>query len=34
MLSANSETVINCEYLMEDNDLNYVIKRDEFSKII
>ena len=34
VLSANSETNINVEYLVEDEDLNFHITRPEFEKII
>jgi molecular chaperone DnaK (HSP70) len=33
ILSANSEYSMNLEYLMEENDLNYNIKREEFEKL-
>jgi molecular chaperone DnaK (HSP70) len=33
ILSANSEYTVNLEYLMEENDFNYTMKRDEFEKL-
>lgn len=33
ILSANSEHTMNLEYLMEENDLNYNLKREEFEKL-
>lgn len=34
ILSANSEAPINVEYLVEDEDFNTLIKRDDFEKLI
>jgi molecular chaperone DnaK (HSP70) len=33
MLSGNLESDINIEYLMEDNDLNYCMKREKFEEL-
>lgn len=33
ILSANSEHSLNLEYLMEENDLSYNLKREEFEKL-
>lgn len=33
ILSGNSEAECNCEYLVEDYDLNEMLKREEFEKI-
>jgi heat shock protein 4 len=33
ILSANSEHTLNMEYLIEDNDLVYTMKREEFEKL-
>jgi heat shock protein 4 len=33
ILSANSEYTMNLEYLMEENDLNHTLKREEFEKL-
>jgi len=34
MLSANSEASINVECLVEDADLNYLMPREEFEKLM
>ena len=34
VLSANSDSVLNIEYLMEDVDLNQHLKREEFEELI
>lgn len=33
ILSGNSEFQMNVEYLMEENDLHYVMKREQFNSI-
>ena len=33
VLSGNLENDLNIEYIMEENDLNYTMKREEFEKI-
>ena len=33
ILSANSEHSLNMEYLLDDNDLTYTMKRDEFERL-
>jgi molecular chaperone DnaK (HSP70) len=33
ILSGNSEAECNCEYLVEDYDLNELLSREEFEKI-
>jgi heat shock protein 4 len=34
VLSANSEASINIECLLEDEDMNYTLKREEFEDLI
>jgi len=34
VLSANSEASINIECLLEDEDMNYTLKREEFENLI
>lgn len=34
VLSANSENALHMEYLIEEEDLNYNMKREEFEKLI
>ena len=33
ILTGNSEFELNCEYLMEENDLHYCMKREEFENV-
>lgn len=34
VLSANSDSTLNIEYLMEDVDLNQHLKREEFEELV